>query len=77
MERKLADFYSLDAKLTEFHGEFSDAQLPPRRQMTATSPMGRPDTLQVHKLFQDVVLEQMGRSISGLVVIILNINNLI
>lgn len=29
VERRLADFYALEAKLTEFHGDFPDTQLPP------------------------------------------------
>lgn len=48
VERRLTDFYSLDAKLTEFHGEFPDAQLPPRRQIAnLPSPSGRPESIQV------------------------------
>ncbi|XP_050438472.1 sorting nexin-14-like [Adelges cooleyi] len=31
VERRLADFYTLKTKLTEFHGVFLDAQLPSRR----------------------------------------------
>lgn len=31
VERRLADFYTLKSKLTEFHGVFLDAQLPSRR----------------------------------------------
>ena len=29
--RRYQDFYLLEQKLTEFHGVFSDARLPPRR----------------------------------------------
>jgi hypothetical protein len=37
VERRPNDFYSLDIKLTEFHGSFRDVQLPPRRLMTSRS----------------------------------------
>lgn len=33
VQRKLQDFYLLERKLTEFHGVFSDARLPPRRSL--------------------------------------------
>jgi sorting nexin-14 len=32
--RRYQDFYLLQQKLTEFHGVFSDARLPPRRSAT-------------------------------------------
>lgn len=32
--RRYQDFYLLEQKLTEFHGVFSDARLPPRRSAT-------------------------------------------
>ena len=32
--RRYQDFYLLEQKLTEFHGIFSDARLPPRRSAT-------------------------------------------
>jgi hypothetical protein len=32
--RRYQDFYLLEQKLTEFHGIFSDARLPPRRSGT-------------------------------------------
>jgi len=33
--RRYQDFYLLEQKLTEFHGVFSDARLPPRKSATA------------------------------------------
>ena len=33
--RRYQDFYLLEQKLTEFHGIFYDARLPPRRSATA------------------------------------------
>ncbi|KAK3930284.1 Sorting nexin-14 [Frankliniella fusca] len=38
VERRYNDFYALEAKLTEFHGEFSDNQLPPRRMLLFSAP---------------------------------------
>lgn len=38
VERRYTDFYALEAKLTEFHGEFSDNQLPPRRMLLFSAP---------------------------------------
>jgi len=34
VERRLADFYTLQSKLTEFHGVFLDARLPAKRILT-------------------------------------------
>ncbi|GFG30199.1 hypothetical protein Cfor_10178 [Coptotermes formosanus] len=31
VDRRYHDFYTLESKLTEFHGEFPDTQLPPKR----------------------------------------------
>ena len=31
VDRRYHDFYTLESKLTEFHGEFTDTQLPPKR----------------------------------------------
>jgi len=31
VDRRYLDFYTLESKLTEFHGEFPDTQLPPKR----------------------------------------------
>jgi sorting nexin-14 len=31
VDRRYHDFYTLESKLTEFHGEFPDIQLPPKR----------------------------------------------
>ncbi|KAJ9589467.1 hypothetical protein L9F63_017328, partial [Diploptera punctata] len=31
VDRRYHDFYTLESKLTEFHGEFADTQLPPKR----------------------------------------------
>nr|CAD7411675.1 unnamed protein product [Timema poppensis] len=31
VDRKYNDFYALESKLTEFHGEFTDTHLPPKR----------------------------------------------
>lgn len=50
VERKLADFYSLEAKLREFHGEFTDAQLPSRRMLAFSSPSTpQPNLKQVYE----------------------------
>lgn len=38
VERRYTDFYALEAKLTEFHGEFHDNQLPPRRMALFSAP---------------------------------------
>ena len=38
VERRYNDFYALEAKLTEFHGEFPDNQLPPRRMLLFSAP---------------------------------------
>ena len=31
MQRQYSEFYALESKLTEFHGEFEDVRLPPRK----------------------------------------------
>jgi sorting nexin-14 len=31
VDRRYHDFYTLESKLTEFHGDFPDTQLPPKR----------------------------------------------
>lgn len=33
VNRKFAEFYALESKLTEFHGEFEDIKLPPRSKL--------------------------------------------
>ncbi len=33
MERRYPEFYNLEQKLTEFHGEFEDAKLPPKAKL--------------------------------------------
>ncbi|XP_034243471.1 sorting nexin-14-like isoform X2 [Thrips palmi] len=38
VERRYTDFYALEAKLTEFHGEFTDNQLPSRRMLFFSAP---------------------------------------
>ncbi|KAE8741300.1 hypothetical protein FOCC_FOCC013154 [Frankliniella occidentalis] len=38
VERRYNDFYALEAKLIEFHGEFPDNQLPPRRMLLFSAP---------------------------------------
>lgn len=38
VERRYTDFYALEAKLTEFHGEFPDNQLPSRRMLLFSAP---------------------------------------
>lgn len=38
VERRYTDFYALEAKLTEFHGEFSDNLLPSRRMLLFSAP---------------------------------------
>ena len=37
--RRYQDFYLLEQKLTEFHGIFSDARLPPRRSATGAKSL--------------------------------------
>ncbi|XP_046688074.1 sorting nexin-14-like isoform X1 [Homalodisca vitripennis] len=59
VERRLTDFYSLDAKLTEFHGEFPDAQLPSRRTIAnCTSPSGRPESVQIYEEYLQKLLSK-------------------
>ncbi|XP_024085830.1 sorting nexin-14-like isoform X2 [Cimex lectularius] len=38
VERRLADFYTLETKLTEFHGDFPDTQLPPCGLLAPSPP---------------------------------------
>lgn len=33
--RRYNEFYALEAKLTEFHGEFDDVKLPPKAKFAA------------------------------------------
>ena len=33
VERQFSEFYALESKLTEFHGEFEEAKLPPRSKL--------------------------------------------
>ena len=33
VERRYDEFYALESKLTEFHGEFEDAKLPPKAKI--------------------------------------------
>lgn len=33
VERRYPEFYALESKLTEFHGEFEDARLPPKAKI--------------------------------------------
>ncbi|RZF32408.1 hypothetical protein LSTR_LSTR001872 [Laodelphax striatellus] len=49
VERKQADFYTLESKLAEFHGEFSDAQLPTRRLLGPAAPGSRSESTQVYE----------------------------
>lgn len=49
VERRPNDFYSLDVKLTEFHGTFTDAQLPPRKLLTT-----RLESIQVWMFIKDM-----------------------
>ena len=39
VERRPNDFYSLDVKLTEFHGPLRDAQLPTRKLTTSRAEL--------------------------------------
>ncbi|KAF6200429.1 hypothetical protein GE061_006732 [Apolygus lucorum] len=47
VERRLADFYSLEGKLIEFHGDFPDTQLPPCG-LLAPSPPTNPDVYETY-----------------------------
>uniref|UniRef100_A0A0K8T8Q8 RGS domain-containing protein n=1 Tax=Lygus hesperus TaxID=30085 RepID=A0A0K8T8Q8_LYGHE len=47
VERRLADFYSLEGKLTEFHGDFPDTQLPPCG-LLAPSPPTNADVYEIY-----------------------------
>uniref|UniRef100_T1HCS5 PXA domain-containing protein n=1 Tax=Rhodnius prolixus TaxID=13249 RepID=T1HCS5_RHOPR len=38
VDRRLADFYTLESKLTEFHGDFPDTQLPPCGLLAPSPP---------------------------------------
>ncbi|KAK9509753.1 hypothetical protein O3M35_006998 [Rhynocoris fuscipes] len=38
VERRLSDFYTLESKLTEFHGDFPDTQLPPCGLLAPSPP---------------------------------------
>lgn len=40
VERRYHEFYILETKLTEFHGEFQDNQLPPRRSLFTSKDIG-------------------------------------
>nr|XP_045582929.1 sorting nexin-14-like isoform X1 [Procambarus clarkii] len=40
VERRYNEFYILENKLTEFHGEFQDNQLPPRRSLFTAKDIG-------------------------------------
>lgn len=40
VERRYHEFYILENKLTEFHGEFQDNQLPPRRSLFTSKDIG-------------------------------------
>ena len=40
VERRYHEFYILESKLTEFHGEFCDNSLPSRRSLFASKDMG-------------------------------------
>ncbi|KAK3881630.1 hypothetical protein Pcinc_013938 [Petrolisthes cinctipes] len=40
VERRYHEFYILETKLTEFHGEFPDNQLPPRRSLFTSKDIG-------------------------------------
>ncbi len=35
VERRYSEFYTLESKLSEFHGEFADCRLPPRAKLFA------------------------------------------
>jgi len=34
VQRRYSEFYALEAKLTEFHGEFEDVRLPPKAKFS-------------------------------------------
>lgn len=51
VERRPIDFYSLDVKLSEFHGTLMDAQLPSRRLLTT-----RLESIQVFLLLYIIIL---------------------
>nr|XP_053628204.1 sorting nexin-14-like [Cherax quadricarinatus] len=40
VERRYHEFYILENKLTEFHGDFQDNQLPPRRSLFTSKDIG-------------------------------------
>lgn len=40
VERRYNEFYILENKLTEFHGEFQDNQLPPKRSLFTSKDIG-------------------------------------
>ncbi|XP_050530819.1 sorting nexin-14-like [Daktulosphaira vitifoliae] len=53
VERRLADFYTLKTKLTEFHGVFLDAQLPSRRIL-----LYKAESDDTYKLFLNQLLQK-------------------
>lgn len=59
VERKLVDFYSLEAKLREFHGEFTDAQLPSRRMLAFSSPPASQSNLK--QVYEDYVQKLLAK----------------
>ncbi|XKL62889.1 hypothetical protein PGB90_002722 [Kerria lacca] len=57
VERRPIDFYSLDVKLSEFHGTLMDAQLPSRRLLTTRLESIQLYEEYLHKLIQNNVLK--------------------
>ena len=47
VERRYNEFYILENKLTEFHGEFQDNQLPPKRALFTSKDI---DFMQMRRL---------------------------
>ncbi|XP_075228760.1 sorting nexin-14-like isoform X2 [Lycorma delicatula] len=56
VERRLVDFYTLEAKLAEFHGEFTDAQLPPRRLLGTPPPGSRSESTHIYEEYLQKLL---------------------
>uniref|UniRef100_A0A8D8Y386 Sorting nexin-14 n=1 Tax=Cacopsylla melanoneura TaxID=428564 RepID=A0A8D8Y386_9HEMI len=53
--RKIQDFYTLETKLTEFHGNFSDVQLPAKKLLVPC-----PDDSRVYEIYLRTILSKPG-----------------
>merc|ERR1719495_830522 len=54
VERRYSEFYALESKLTEFHGEFEDVKLPPRSKIFSSRGL---DSMQSkRKPFEDYLV---------------------